>query len=607
MPDISIVKFKVRRGSDEERARVILEQGELGYTVDTKRLFVGDGLLSGGYVAGSKVHDFLSTNDTRNNITNAYKNDIVFENNWIYQLTGTDYSDLDHWKLIAGGIADNNTLDYNGDRELQVADQGVGSDQLADDAVIASKFHLASAVYVSGGIVVNSTYGLSANVDDVTLTTHDNIFKVKDDGIYTDQLSADAVTEDVIASSALGAGLSGGSGEILTAKIDNTSIVFNDSDQLTVGEVDASNIAVGPGISTDDGRLTHFIEDVNTTEFTVDGQATLNFAQRLNESVTHFLPRLEVDNKGLVTSSENGNVLALSANHSTYGGFYGQLSGQESSTRVTTVTATTATNVQELSSAGFMVLRLGAPSTEDDAQILAQGGGAEGYYAVPIFAIPDELVTLIENQATIEVYGFEWGAYRAYDPTSNDYELNGQILSAAACSGVWDYTGYAEEVLVYTAVQEPDIGDVFAIDSNTLSAGALSGWIGIDIKSKVYNVDQSSVIQAISTCGDLYPISLSAYRAYDPASNDYEAGIATLSAAACSGADSYYNPTDLIVVYTQDTILSVGDYIAASTTELQTVDTPSLSGWINLVSTDPEVYLVDGNNQIAAVSACSES
>ena len=40
MADITIVKFKVRRGTDSERERVVLDQGEIGYTIDTKRLFV---------------------------------------------------------------------------------------------------------------------------------------------------------------------------------------------------------------------------------------------------------------------------------------------------------------------------------------------------------------------------------------------------------------------------------------------------------------------------------------------------------------------------------------------------------------------------------------
>ena len=598
MPDITIVKFKVRRGSDEERSKVVLEQGELGYTVDTKRLFVGDGILSGGDVAGAKVHDVLTTSDTRGGITNAYKNDLVFENNWMYQLTGTDFSNLDDWKFIGGSVPDYSTLNYNSSREIRVADQGITSDQIQDSAIIGSKFDPTSAVHISGGIVVNSTYGLSANIDDSTLEIDGNVIKVANAGITTTQLASGSVTKTEINSSSIGRGLSGGDGAQLSVKADNTSIIFNGEDEIAIGEINASSINVGPGISNDDGRLTHIIEEVNVSEFDIDSQATLNLAQRLSQSVTHFLPRIEVDDKGIIAGSQNGNVLALSSNAPNFGGFYSQLSGSETNTLVTAVTAATATNTHQLSSAGFMILRMGAPDYSDNTT------NVNDYYAVPVYRVPDEILSIFDSSFIVDPYTFEWSAYRAYDPTSNDYELDGQILSAAACSGVYDYTGYAEPVIVFTNVQEPTIGDVFAIAPNTLSAGALSGWIGIDLKGKVYNVDQSSIIQAVSTCGNLYPIALSAYRAYDPTSNDYTANIATLSSAACSGADSSYTPTDLVVVYGRDNVFSVGDYIAGSTTELQPASQPSLSGWIRLESIHSTVYQVDENNQVRAVSAC---
>ena len=55
MADVSIVKLKVRRGSDAQRKTITLDQGELGYTLDTKRFYIGDGSTVGGYVIGSKV------------------------------------------------------------------------------------------------------------------------------------------------------------------------------------------------------------------------------------------------------------------------------------------------------------------------------------------------------------------------------------------------------------------------------------------------------------------------------------------------------------------------------------------------------------------------
>ena len=50
----TIIKLVVRQGSDSDRKQILLDSGEPGYTTDTKRLFIGDGVLSGGVVAGNK-------------------------------------------------------------------------------------------------------------------------------------------------------------------------------------------------------------------------------------------------------------------------------------------------------------------------------------------------------------------------------------------------------------------------------------------------------------------------------------------------------------------------------------------------------------------------
>jgi hypothetical protein len=50
----TVVKIIVRRGQESERLKVILSEGELGYTVDQARLFVGDGVTPGGRVVGNQ-------------------------------------------------------------------------------------------------------------------------------------------------------------------------------------------------------------------------------------------------------------------------------------------------------------------------------------------------------------------------------------------------------------------------------------------------------------------------------------------------------------------------------------------------------------------------
>jgi len=49
----TIIKLLVRRGLDTDRVKTTLANGELGYTTDEKRLFVGDGSTPGGKLAGN--------------------------------------------------------------------------------------------------------------------------------------------------------------------------------------------------------------------------------------------------------------------------------------------------------------------------------------------------------------------------------------------------------------------------------------------------------------------------------------------------------------------------------------------------------------------------
>lgn len=67
--DTTILKILVRRGFDNERINIALTEGELGYTVDTKRLFIGDGLQGGGNVVGNLFYG--TTTQIDNFITNT--------------------------------------------------------------------------------------------------------------------------------------------------------------------------------------------------------------------------------------------------------------------------------------------------------------------------------------------------------------------------------------------------------------------------------------------------------------------------------------------------------------------------------------------------------
>lgn len=86
----TLLKLLVRRGTDAERQLITLDVGELGYTTDGKRLFVGDGSTVGGKVAGNV---FLGSAVDHTLITEGTDGDFAFNttNNTLYAKNGTSW------------------------------------------------------------------------------------------------------------------------------------------------------------------------------------------------------------------------------------------------------------------------------------------------------------------------------------------------------------------------------------------------------------------------------------------------------------------------------------------------------------------------------------
>lgn len=184
MPDVEIVKLKLRRGTDAQRQTVTLEQGEMGYTTDRKRVWVGDGFTPGGHVAGNLVYAPL-TSSAKTSLAQAVQNDLVYENNLLYQLSGTDSSLLSSWAFI-GSQTDTASISYDVNNKLHVVTGAISATSLNSDVVATN-----------GGIVLNPVQGLSAAVDGTSIRVNST----------TGQLS---VLGAPIPATCIGNGLSGG-------------------------------------------------------------------------------------------------------------------------------------------------------------------------------------------------------------------------------------------------------------------------------------------------------------------------------------------------------------------------------------------------------------
>ena len=141
MATVSVIKLKVRRGTDFDRKQITLDVGELGYVQDasSRRLFVGDGSTRGGNPAGIKFYSGDFINDPTN-LGTAQVGDIVFNpfTNRLYTLTGVDSTNFPNFNSanayqFIGTRVDNLTVEYNSTGYLQIKDDGITKEKVNDD------------------------------------------------------------------------------------------------------------------------------------------------------------------------------------------------------------------------------------------------------------------------------------------------------------------------------------------------------------------------------------------------------------------------------------------------------------------------------------------
>lgn len=65
-----------RRGTNSERLSCLLAEGELGYTTDTQRMYVGDGITPGGILVNNKFYQIYNMNELSS--YKIEKNDLVY-------------------------------------------------------------------------------------------------------------------------------------------------------------------------------------------------------------------------------------------------------------------------------------------------------------------------------------------------------------------------------------------------------------------------------------------------------------------------------------------------------------------------------------------------
>jgi len=165
MATVSVIKLKVRRGTDSDRRQITLDVGEIGYVTDaaSRRIFVGDGSTRGGNPAGIKFYSGDFRTDPTN-LTTAQVGDIVFNpsDTKLYCLTGVnsfnfpDFINERAYQFI-GTRVDGQTIQYTTNGALELADNSVTPPKVSD------------TLFSTEGILRNFDGSIKVNVDDSTI------------------------------------------------------------------------------------------------------------------------------------------------------------------------------------------------------------------------------------------------------------------------------------------------------------------------------------------------------------------------------------------------------------------------------------------------------
>lgn len=361
MSQFYISKIKIRRGTNDQRLLVRLDQGELAYTIDTNRLYVGNGTTMGGVAATNKISIPLSN---VNSLTALYSEvgDIVSIRNIWYQLTASPHTNLNNWGRLAQNTS--NEFFYDQFSALTISPSGLSASRINPNTV-------------SNGVMIKDNI-LQLNVDT-------NFFGISANKIT---LNPDTITKKEISDTSFGDGIVGGNDNPITLSVNTDQFKFN-SRQLNLN-YDAITKVYPP--QSDLTSLTGLINS-SLGAPRVGDMASIDgiFYQLTTTPSTDIASWSEIDNRKSVERSIFGTLTGNSTNtilnrtntlSSIFNGTPLQtLSGGIPNIPITRFNAMSSNGIDTvnitLSSAGFITF---------EGNSVTKTGQAIGRFAIPIFA-----------------------------------------------------------------------------------------------------------------------------------------------------------------------------------------------------------------------------
>jgi hypothetical protein len=368
--NIEIVKFKTRRGSDATRRQVVLDQGEIGSTTDTKRVFVGDGSTTGGVVVGNKIHpDVVNEIDLEG--INAEIGDLARANGKVYRLAYSTYDDLSSWELFSQELDGLYITNTGG--TLTIGASSVDGSRLNANALSSTSIALSS---------INGLNRLVVNYNTSTFTISSEQLALKTGG----------VNELHISSGALAPGLSGGSGNKIGIDVDGVTLGFT-GNKLTVLSTPITALGVnnlGAGFTTTyvSGApvVNTNITNIDSSFFTLCAGGVLTVAGSISSE--QELPMFTVDTGGIIRGVQSSifdllscedlpeNAPFVGSPDQTLSSFQAPFN-QTIITVISSYANPTDPIVLTLSSAGFIAF--------EGNSVVRNGERVPGRFAIPVF------------------------------------------------------------------------------------------------------------------------------------------------------------------------------------------------------------------------------
>jgi len=253
--EIYISKIKPRRGTNDQRQHVVFDQGELIHTLDTKRLYVGNGVLSGGVATSNKFHPPLNNYYSLSSLK-AEIGDVVAVDSIFWQLTASPYSEVDNWGNVS--IKFDTEFSYDEQSMISIALSSLSANKINPDSV-------------SNGLVIkDSIIQLDYNTSVFELSSNNKLF-----------IKRGGVTETEILSSSLATGLSGGSGGKIGLRLDPRHFGYTSTGNLTL---------TGAVLSAEGNKIFPLINNVGVLSTLDADMGDLAVINNLFYQLTSLLP-----------------------------------------------------------------------------------------------------------------------------------------------------------------------------------------------------------------------------------------------------------------------------------------------------------------------------